>query len=70
MLRNDILSTTQAAIARGEAFTPTPDQVRALLREAHRLRAQEFSRLLRAAFAWLRPGQTLPAGKIDVVTGH
>jgi hypothetical protein len=70
MLRNDTLTTIPTAIARGEAKVPTPEQLLVLRREAHRLRAEEMRRLLRLAVAWLRRGPTLPAGKIDVVTGH
>jgi hypothetical protein len=70
MLRNDTLKTIQAAIARGEPVAPTPEQVRDLRFEAHRLRAQEMSRLLRAAIAWLRRDVIVSGGKIDVVRGH
>ncbi|HJQ59312.1 MAG TPA: hypothetical protein VJ890_20570 [Vineibacter sp.] len=70
MLRNDTLSTIKSAIARGEPVVPTPEQVRALQGEAHRLRAAEIGRLWNSFIAWMHRPTSLPNGKIDVVIGH
>jgi hypothetical protein len=72
MLREDTVKAIQSAIARGESVTPTPDAVRAIQREAGKLRAQAMRDAFRNGFSWLFRNRDihLPPGRIDAVRGH
>ncbi len=71
MLREDTLRTIQAAIARGEPAKPTPDAVRAVASEAHRLRTLTVRQAFAALASLFRSHDlVVPPGKIDVVRGH